>query len=338
MTPHTSFNPALPLSLLALLACSDSTQPNTARSAEAAALLAAPRNSWIPRAGPPVDEFTGDYALGMAPNSAGQSIVYTFGSVSSDDGSVGGPVRAYNVATNTWTTRVSNVHVFNSNGVGKLGIKLYFSGGYSEAGGLPTFSRELWAYDYARDLMVTKARLPIFGAEGVTGVISGKLYVLPGACSGENFPSPGYCAQEQTRRFYRYDPVTNTWISRAQAPHFHRKGAAAAIDGKLYVAGGLAGFGTPVASLDVYNPNTNTWSSLASLPVAGVASGAGLHGQFFVVVQSASGPRLYAYNRLTNQWKAKAAPPFPGAVTLVAQDGNTFLFLAAGNKSALYTP
>jgi N-acetylneuraminic acid mutarotase len=277
----------------------------------------------------------------MAPNSAGQSIVYAFGGTSSDEGGTGKSVKAYNVATNTWSARLSQVGVFNSNGVGKIGSKLYFSGGYVTAGNLPDATNALWAYDYFNDRTIKKANLPIFSAEGVSGVINGKLYVLPGACNGNGYPNAGYCAVEETRRFYRYDPATNTWVTRRQAPHFHRRGAAAVIDGKLYVAGGFNG-SQPVAYLDVYDPTTNTWRTLASIPTGGGASGAPLHGQFYVVVQGFDGTspdhHLYAYNRVTNQWKAKAAPSFFGSVTRVELDGSFRLFMATGDKSALYTP
>jgi hypothetical protein len=67
----------------------------------------------------------------MALNSAGQSIVYTFGGQLPDSPGPGpAGVEAYNVATNTWTSTSSNVSVTRTNGVGKIGSKLYFSGGY----------------------------------------------------------------------------------------------------------------------------------------------------------------------------------------------------------------
>jgi Kelch motif len=341
MSRPLPFHPMLTISMLAFAACGENatpTQPEMGGDLAPAALsLAAAPNSWTPRAATPFDQFIYGYDLGMAPNSAGQSIVYTFGGTSSDDGSTGKRVQAYDVAQNTWSGRLSNVAVFNSNGVGKIGSRLYFSGGYLDAGNLPTFDHRLWAYDYSQDRMLRKADLPIFGAEGVTGVINGKLYVLPGACSGDGYPNPGYCAVEQTRRFYRYDPATNTWVSRRQAPHFHRKGAAAVIDGKLYVAGGFAGSGTPVADLDVYDPATNTWRTLARIPRGGAASGGSLRGQFYVVVGGAPN-RAYAYNRITNQWRARAAPPLFGSVTQVTLKGSTYLFTATGDKSFLYTP
>ena len=340
MSSRTQLNLIFPLAALALLACGETTtptQPDMAGNPELAALsLAAAPNTWTPRAGPVFDQYTGDYSLGMAPNSAGQSIVYTFGSRSSDDGATGGRVQAYNASTNTWKFMTAATHIYWPNGVGKIGNKLYFSGGYIEGGGLPDASRQLWAYDYSNDRMILKANLPIFSAEGVSGVINGKLYVLPGACNGNGYPSAGYCVEEQTRRFYRYDPVTNTWVTRRQAPHFHRRGAAVVIDGKLYVAGGFAGFDTPVAALDVYDPTTNIWRTLASMPKGGGAAGAGLRGQFYVVV----GGQTYAYNPVTNQWKTRAAAPSGGfgSVTRVTLDGISYLFMATGNQSWLYTP
>jgi N-acetylneuraminic acid mutarotase len=339
MSSRTPLNLALPLIALALLACGETTTPTqpemAGNPAPAAVSLAAAANSWTERAPTPYSDYIYGYDLGMAPNSAGQSIVYAFGGTSSDEGGTGMTVKAYNVATNTWTGKQAQSVVFYSNGVGKIGSKLYFSGGYVNAGNLPDASRQLWAYDYSSDRMIAKANLPIFSAEGVSGVIDGKLYVLPGACNGNGYPSPGYCAEEQTRRFYRYDPVTNTWVTRRQAPHFHRHGAAAVLDGKFYVAGGSAEFGfTPVTALDVYDPATNTWRTLAPIPAGGSASGAALQGQFFVVV----GGSAYAYNRVTNQWKARAAPQIFGSMARVTLDGLPHLIMADGSHTMMYTP
>jgi N-acetylneuraminic acid mutarotase len=341
MTRHTALNLTLPLSAIALLACGESTVPSQpdSPSAPAAPLFATTANSWTSRANTPYDQFIFGYDLGMAPNSAGQSIVYAFGGTSADEGGTGKSVKAYNVPANTWTGKTAQVAVFQSNGVGKIGNKLYFSGGYVDTESPPDMTNAVWAYDYSSDRMIRKADLPIFSSEGVTGVIDGKLYVLPGACDGNRYPLAGSCAEEATRRFYRYDPATNHWTSIRQAPHFHRRGAAAVLDGKLYVAGGVNN-SQPVTDLDVYNPATNSWSTLAHLPLGGTAAGSNLGGQFYVVVsnEATSGPRMYAYNRSTNQWRAKAAPDFAGSVTRVLLDGSYRLFTASGNRSALYTP
>jgi N-acetylneuraminic acid mutarotase len=347
MSRPLPLHPVLTLGVLALAACGENAIPAQPEMGDdpalAALLLAAPRNSWTPKAPPPFGADIYGYDLGTAPNSAGQSIVYTFGGTSSEEGGTGKSIQAYNVATNAWTGRSSRVGVWYSNGVGKIGNKLYFSGGYNEHDTPLSFTNQLWAYDYSSDRMIAKANLPIFSAEGVTGVINGKLYVLPGACSGDRYPNPGYCAEEPTRRFYRYDPATNTWVTRRQAPHFHRQGAAAVIDGKFYVVGGFLNQSSdPTAALDVYDPATNTWRTLAPVPTGGGASGAALGGRFYVVVHGFNGTtpvnRAYAYNPAINQWTAKAAPNFFGSATRVTLDGRPHLFMAGGNRSALYTP
>ncbi|MEA2722888.1 MAG: hypothetical protein QOH59_659, partial [Gemmatimonadales bacterium] len=81
MSRARSFYPMLTLSMLAVAACGETpTQPETSGDPAATALsLAAAPNTWTPRAAPPFGPFAGDYSLAMAPNAAGQTIVYTFG-------------------------------------------------------------------------------------------------------------------------------------------------------------------------------------------------------------------------------------------------------------------
>jgi hypothetical protein len=100
--------------------------------------LAAAANSWTEVAPTPYSDFIYGYDLGMAPNSAGQSIVYAFGGTSSDEGGTGKNVKAYNVATNTWTGKQAQVGVFYSNGVGKSGASSTFQAATSRPGACPT--------------------------------------------------------------------------------------------------------------------------------------------------------------------------------------------------------
>ena len=326
-----------------LVACEGSRAPTQPDLTPAdAPIAAAGAGSWSPRAPTLYDQFIYGYDLATAPDASGSSIVYAFGGASSDDGGVGRAIIAYNVAADAWSKRTPLVDVYASNGVGKIGNKLYFSGGKLGAGNLPDFTNRLWAYDYTQDRMIRKADMPIFSAEGVTGVIGTRLYVLPGACGGNAYPNPGYCAEEATRRFYRYDPGTDTWTSRRQTPHYHRGGAAAVIAGKLYVAGGVGPDILGVADLDVYDPETNTWRSLAPLPTAGFARGAALGGEFHVLVVRYDGTspdfRHYAYSPVTGQWKTKAPPDVIGSATKVTLNGSARIFTATGNRSALFTP
>ena len=325
-----------------LLACTAEhgpTEPVESRRAPSA-MAATASNTWSLRTAQPGGWIFERFA-GVAPNAAGEPIVYVFGGT--DGQGTGFQGSTYNVSTDTWGGGLVRLHLFGTNGVGKIGNRLYFSGGIIDIGAVNTLTTRLWAYDYANDRLIAKAPLPIFSAQGVTGVLSGRLYVLPGVCGGEGYPAPGYCAEEPSRRFYRYDPGTNRWVSRRQAPHVHRLGAAAVISGKLYVAGGYHGF-DPVAWLDVYDPGTNSWRTLASIPEGGRAIGAALGGKFHVLV----GTSHYAYDPDTDRWRTLAPTRYPHEALFKVRLGSRSHLLAVGgvhgsdlelaNPPELYTP
>jgi Kelch motif len=315
------------LGLLAVSACAGSeppTQPDLgADPAPATPLALLTSNTWTERAAYPNLFGAIGLAAGVITDAVGQSIVYALGGTDGEGGTGVVPT-AYNVATNTWSPKSLENHVdgFNTNGVGVIKGKLYISGGYVYGEGGRSFSNALHAYDPATDILTRKADMPKFTADGVTGVIDGKLYVLPGSCSTDFYPAPGYCAQGPIRRLYRYNPATNLWVAKAQAPHYHASGAGGVINGKFYVAGGSG-----TANLDAYDPATNTWKTLAPLPAAGPARGAVLLGKLFVVV----GSHMYVYNPATNYWGTRAAPKWDHpAIVKVSLDGQARLLAIGG--------
>jgi hypothetical protein len=317
----------------------DPTQPSSdATLSQTSPALAAARNTWTPAATPTTVPTLYGHFLGAAPNRNGRTVVYVLGG-SDEDGATMFRLQAYNAQNDVWSGRMSQVQVFHSNGAVKLGSKLYYTGGYDHDGGFDVPIPSTIAYDYLQDRITRRARLPIDGAEGVSGAIGGKLYVLPGACSGFNWPKPGACFEEPTRRFFRYDPGSDTWETLPSSMHFHRRGAAAVIGGKLYVVGGVQGdqANQPVTSLEVYDPATRTWRNRAPIPVGGHMFGAALGSTFFVVV-SGSPERAYSYDPGTNRWTAKAAPAFFGPVVRVEIDGKARLFTTGEGKAAVYTP
>jgi N-acetylneuraminic acid mutarotase len=327
---------AITVGILAVAACGEDrlpTQPETAGDpTPAAPSLALASNSWTPRA-PIVGLFIFGVAAGVAPNAAGQSIVYTFGGVT-DDGGNEAHIQAYNAATNTWTIKTSRVGPFDLNGVAKIGSKLYFSGGQEHDGSGEAVSTPVtWAYDYTNDRLTRKANMPKATSQGVTGVIDGKMYVLPGFCDGSGWPAPGYCDHSAIRQLYRYDPLKNAWGARRACPHYHPHGAGGVIDGKFYVAGG----GT--AALDVYDPATDSWRTLAPLPTTGRAIGTVFGQRLFVIVGFGSERRAYAYDPATNTWQARAAPTWDhSAIARVTLDGVAHLVAVAGGHDGPYPP
>jgi hypothetical protein len=339
----------LPLVLLAIAACGeDSTLPQAPGepAAAAPAFATAASNTWRYRAPRPMGISKG--SLSSVTNASGQSIVYAIGG--RIEGTAGWPIHVYTPSTDTWTTRQTRVPTAFLNGVGKIGNRLYFSGGwYSDPS--ERASNQLYAYDYTNDRLIRKADMPYPTAEGVTGVIKDKLYVLPGACSGEG---PGFCESEPFRRLYRYDPITNTWLARPGAPHYHASGGGGVLNGKFYVVGGYIAGGGRVADLDVYDPVTNKWSTLGPSPVSGEVTATTLNGKLFVVQ---GGGGAFSYDPATNTWKQLATPlptnindivhpAYPDAITRVTIGTSGFVFGMQGTgefegttaPSQLYTP
>jgi galactose oxidase-like protein len=345
---------ACTMSLFAMTSCGEDTptQPSTTLGpAHTSPSLATTSNSWSPIA--PQDGPMGFGAVvGVVPTSAGPSKAYGFGGTNGY-GATGVGIRIYNVATNTWTgpkdPYKSQVYVYSANGVGNIGDKLYFTGGYTEHDS-PYKSADTWEYNPATDVLTKKADIPLHTADGVTGVIGDRLYVLPATCADFLYPSPGYCAQEDTRQLFRYNPATNVWVTRPAAPHVHRNGVGGVINGKFYVAGGESSQNSGGSTnLDVYDPATNKWTTLAPLPtnLRGIV-GTVLQGQLFVTGGTSSGSiRHYAYNPTSNKWNAKAAPTttfWGGAAVKVYLNGTSRMLVISGptvddpDESQMYTP
>jgi N-acetylneuraminic acid mutarotase len=126
------------------------------------------------------------------------------------------------------------------------------------------------------------------------------------------------------------------WVPRTVLPsmlaHFN---GAAVIDGKIYVPGGKDAMGTPAASLFVYTPGTNSWTSRKPMPKPGFGGGAvAIDGKLYVVTNPGDGTRsvLFRYTPATDQWAVLAQPykNLKGAVLGVI---NGKLYAAGGYKS-----
>lgn len=354
--PPSSFSWITPAALL-LGACGENgvpTQPEPGQEAlsDVPALALAP-DTWTPMSpSSPAPPFPGaraeGYVAGMARNAAGQTVVYVFGGGDVDEQVFSIPTFAYNVATNTWATTRGGIEGMHTNGVGTIGGRLYVTGGRTE-GEFFEFFKTTWAYNPATDRMTRKADLPKSIANGVTGVISGKLYVLAGACSMEA-DIPGNCLPDGVdRQLYRYDPSTNTWAARRKSPREHTGGAGGVINGKFYVVGRFSTSTQSRADLDVYDPRTNTWKTLAPMPAGGDGRlvAAVLRNKLHVLAAKSLGGGAvavshYVYNPVNNTWQKRASPPAGGELVQVTLNDRGHLLLVhhpfSGGQTYLYTP
>ena len=356
MRRQSSLPLVLGLGLLALAACGESdspTQPTTESTPVSQPLAALTSNTWTLKAPYPAVVGAKRLSAGVVNNASGQPIVYTFGAVDDED-CCAIPIARYNVATDAWSipSREPGVFVYETNGVGQIGGKLYYTGGWDKSGSERELTAATMVYNPASNTLTRKADMPKATADGISAVIDNLLYVLPGICSIE-FVGGVFCDSPFYRRLLRYNPASDHWVSKRLAPHFHRNGAGGAIAGKFYVAGGLDTLGAPVRALDVYDPPTDTWKTLAPLPTGGKIQGAVIQGKLLVIISSFANGQVtnhaYLYNPATNRWNAKAAPKWNhDAVVLVRLNDKPYLLAIGGthtsggvevvNDSELYTP
>jgi N-acetylneuraminic acid mutarotase len=170
----------------------------------------------------------------------------------------------------------------------------------------------------------SKAPLPAKRAwPSGAAVISGKIYV-PGGLSPNGNP---------TKTLYVYDPSTNTWSTKAPLPVASARGAAAVINGKLYVL-------TPTANASLlhrYDPASNTWTARASAPRAHHYPASGvIDGKLYIAGTMNSNKTPFhgtsVYDPATNTWAQRSDMP-GGSIGAGSRVIGTKLYLVGGSDT-----
>lgn len=161
--------------------------------------------------------------------------------------------------------------------------------------------------------------------------VDGRIYIAGLLVEG------GFAASGQV---FQYDPDTDEWTEKTAMPTARRRGASAvgAIDGKIYIAGGLRA-GTR-AEFSSYEPATDEWETLPDLPVpldhAGAAT---VDGKFYVLggrsggIAGVSGA-VYIYDPGAAEWTRGADMPTPrGGVAAAVFEGKIYVMGGEGNPN-----
>jgi len=131
---------------------------------------------------------------------------------------------------------------------------IYAIGGYDN-GGYDIGTVE--AYDPLTDTWTTRAPMPTPRAAAGVAEVNGLIYVVGGSSSRS--PVPG----GHVRTVEAYDPVTDTWTTKAAMPTPRYGFALAEANGVLYAVGGWAdpSFDPDGVSVfvEAYDPVTDTW-------------------------------------------------------------------------------
>jgi N-acetylneuraminic acid mutarotase len=195
-------------------------------------------------------------------------------------------------------------------GVAVVDGKIYTIGG---AGGVNE------VYDPATDTWATKKPMPNPRTSFAIAACENRIYVIGGYTNWSSTKG-AYIETELTEV---YDPATDSWETKAPMPTARGQMTATAVNGKIYVIGGIEDpLNGRISNLnEVYDPATNTWTTKLPIPY-GVYShcSAAMDNKIYVISgqsddrgQSGSlgGPLNQIYNTETNTWTLGAAPPQP---------------------------
>jgi N-acetylneuraminic acid mutarotase len=162
----------------------------------------------------------------------------------------------------------------------------------------------------------TAAPAPTARTEVTAAVLGDRIYVIGGFAepSLSNLPSLTI-----TNKVEVYDPVTNTWTTRAPLPVGLHHAAAVVAANRLYVIGGytqaLLSVWHPVATVYRYDPDKDTWTERAPMPTArGALAAAESDGKLYAIGgYDGSGNRaeVEVYDPAANTWTARAPLPTP---------------------------
>ena len=198
------------------------------------------------------------YPIERAAAAEAYGIIYLVGGCADNAcGALLNTVFAYDPKTDTWTQKASIPTPRRDFAVAVVNGVIYAMGGNQGPGYVCLSSVE--AYDPLTDSWSEKAPLPVGRVTLAAAAQNGTVYAIGGDFCNP-VPNPGYLTNSS--ELDAYDPVGNTWTTKAPMP-IADSGGAAGISGIVYVVGGNA---PPQTQNQAYNAFANAWSSAAPMP------------------------------------------------------------------------
>jgi N-acetylneuraminic acid mutarotase len=185
--------------------------------------------------------------------------------------------------------------------------KIYVIGGEPRAQASVSTVEE---YDPAMDTWTRKADMPTKRTFLCTCAVDGEIYAIGGVTAGV----PG--ADRNPSTVEVYDPATDTWTRRADIPTPRSMAATSAVDGKIYVIGGVMGSvgGSGMSTVEEYDPATDTWTRKANMPTGrkGLSTSV-VNGRIYAIGgftgMSTTFSTVEEYDPATDTWTKKAEMP-----------------------------
>ncbi len=226
----------------------------------------------------------------LNPEIDGNTIWFAGGFKGKHPGPASDEVWKYDVAMDTWSPGPSLPDRRGAGALAVVGRQLHYFGGY-----LPdrnSNSADHWVLSLeAGGTWRREADLPDPRGHVSSAVLNGRIYALGGA-DGHDIK------QTDVKSCHVYDPATSKWSAIASLPdgRSHFESSTIVHNGRIIVVGGRCNSSTPprnvVNDLIVYDPTTDNWSVLGSMPQGLMAPSAAIFdGRIVVTCGGLNNPR-----------------------------------------------
>lgn len=230
---------------------------------------------------------------------------------------------AYTKATNSWSAIAQLPVGTTQAGVTADSRYIYFAGGYQALTKGQNFApTSVYAYDTQNNTYAALPSLPQGRGPGGLALVGRKLYFIGGSNASRVDVSTVWALD--------LDNQAAGWVTRASLPAARNRFGATVLNGKIYVVGGQTSYDNNAvfsSQVDRYDPNTNTWTTVAALPKAlshNNASVFAVNGRIYTVAGQGSSlaplANVYAYDPTAGTWSSQTNLPaarFSGVAGLI---------------------
>ena len=193
------------------------------------------------------------------------------------------------------------------------------------------------------DSWTTRLSMPTARFNFGLAEVNGKIYAIGGQRGWYGYPYPPYTYCNVTEE---YNPLTNTWITRAPMPSKRGGFAVAVAYNKIYVIGGVeAEGGSTLADRNYeYDPITDTWTERAPMPTRrSLFPAATVNNKIYAIGGVPEGT-VEEYDPLTDTWTKKGSPlpNYVGYVSATALNNKIYVMggypSGGGKLNQVYDP
>jgi|GEM_PF-2693543 len=263
--------------------------------------------------------------------------LFVFGGFNTNDfvSSTSQRVSIYDLATNTWK-RVGDMPTKLTHSPAVVdGHNVYFIGGYDGLHPQNYGTSTVWKYDTLKDAWTTFTPLPVPKGAGAAVLLGREIHFFGGMNQNRTINSGDHFV-------INLDAPNPTWRTAASMPNPRNHLGGAGINGKIYAVGGQQFEESSVivqTDVHVYDPVTNQWTQVASLP----NPRSQMNAATFVMdnrIIVAGGEDYYdhaladvtAYDPTTNSWTALTPLPTPRRSGVAGLIGSEFIYTTGWNK------